>query len=194
MQSRVGTLSDRIGTTGAMRDLVWVLGSSFAVGLLAQLAIRLPWTPVPITLQPFAVFLVGAALGSRRAALAMLAYLVEGAAGLPFFAGGAAGLGHLLGPSGGYLLGFVPAAFVIGWLAERGWDRTPLSALASMLLGSAVLFACGLAQLAFFVPRDQLLHAGLVPFIVGDVVKVLAAAGILPALWKLLGRPGVPRS
>jgi biotin transport system substrate-specific component len=194
MQSRVGTLSDRIGTTGAMRDLVWVLGSSFVVGMSAQLALRLPWTPVPITLQTSAVFLAGAALGGRRAALAMLAYLLEGAAGLPFFAGGAAGLGHLLGPSGGYLLGFVPAAFVIGSLAERGWDRTPVRALASMLFGSAVLFACGLAQLAFFVPRDQLLQAGLVPFIVGDVVKVLAAAGLLPALWKLLGRAHVPRS
>jgi len=193
MHSRVNTLADRVGSAGATRDLVWVLGSSFAVGMLAQLEIRLPWTPVPITLQPFAVFLVGAALGSRRAALAMLAYLVEGAAGLPFFAGGAAGVAHLLGPSGGYLVGFVPAAFVIGFLAERGWDRSPVRALASMLLGSAVLFACGLTQLAAYVPRDQLLHAGLYPFIVGDVVKMLAASGLLPALWKVLEHSGAPR-
>lgn len=194
MHSRVSTLADRVGTSSATHDLVWVLGASFAVGLLAQVEIRLPWTPVPITLQPFAVFLIGAALGARRAALAMLAYLVEGAAGLPFFAGGAGGVAHLLGPSGGYLLGFVPAALVIGFLAERGWDRTPLRALASMVLGSAILFACGLMQLAAFVPRDQLLHAGLFPFLVGDVVKMLAAAGLLPALWKALERTGSPRS
>ena len=190
---RAATLADRIGSASATRDLFLLLGASFGVGLLAQLEIRLPWTPVPITLQPFGVFLVGAALGSRRGALAMLAYLAEGVAGLPFFAGGSAGFAHLLGPTGGYLLGFVPTAFVIGLCAEHGWDRTPLRAFAAMLLGSVVLFACGLTQLAAFVPRGEVLRAGLYPFILGDVVKMLAAAGLLPLLWKLLDRTGQPR-
>jgi len=191
---RVETLADRLGAATWSRDLFLILGTSFAVGLLAQVEVRLPWTPVPVTLQPFGVFLAAAALGSRRAALAMLAYLAEGVAGLPFFAGGAAGPAHLLGPTGGYLLGFVPAAFVIGFLAERGWDRHPLSAFAAMVLGSVLLFACGLAQLGLFLPREQVLRAGLTPFIVGDVLKMLAAAGLLHVLWKFLGRSSAPRS
>jgi biotin transport system substrate-specific component len=154
-----------------------VLGTSLGIGLVAQLEIRLPWTPVPITLQPLAVFLAGAALGSRRAAAAVGAYLVEGAAGLPFFAGGASGIAHLMGPTGGYLLGFLPAAFAIGFLAERGWDRSPWRAFASMFV-----------QLAAFVPREQLLHAGLYPFLLGDLLKMVAAALLLPAAWKLVER------
>jgi biotin transport system substrate-specific component len=184
------TLAERLGASSRIRDAVLVLASSFAIGLLAQAEIRLPWTPVPVTLQPLAVFLLGAALGSRRAAITMLVYLAEGAAGLPFFAGGTAGLARLLGPTGGYLVGFVPAAFVIGFLAEHGWDRTPHRAFAAMFLGSIVLFGCGLARLAAFVPREQLLSLGLAPFVVGDLLKMLAAAGLLPALWKLLERGG----
>jgi biotin transport system substrate-specific component len=184
------TLADRLGASSRFRDAILILASSCAIGLLAQVEIRLPWTPVPVTLQPLAVFLLGAALGSRRAAITMLVYLAEGTAGLPFFAGGAAGLGRLLGPTGGYLVGFVPAAYLIGLLAERGWDRTPLRAFAAMLLGSIVLFGCGLARLAAFVPRDQILSLGLRPFVLGDLLKMLAAAGLLPAAWKLLERGG----
>lgn len=192
---RTTTLADAVGAAGRTRDLVLVTGASLATGLLAQAEVRLPWTPVPATLQPLAVFLIGAALGSRRAALAMLLYLVEGAVGLPFFAGGAAGPAHLAGPTGGYLLGFVPAAFAIGRCAERGWDRTPWGALAAMAVGSVVLFACGLAQLAAFVPRGQVLAAGLWPFLAGDVLKMLVAAGILPAAWAGLRRLGLaPRA
>ena len=189
------TLADLAGTTSVPRDLVLVTLASLATGLLAQAEIRLPFTPVPVTLQPLAVFLVGAALGSRRGAAAMLVYLAEGAAGLPFFAGGAAGLQHLGGPTGGYLLGFVPAAFVIGLCAERGWDRTPLRALAAMLLGSVVLFACGLSQLAHFVGRERVLALGLYPFVIGDVLKLAVAAGGLPLVWKALERSGLaPRA
>jgi len=188
---RRATLADFAGTTTRTRDLVLVALASLATGLLAQAEVRLPFTPVPVTLQPLAVFLVGAALGSRRGALAMLAYLVEGAAGLPFFAGGAAGLHHLAGPSGGYLIGFVPAAFVIGLCAERGWDRTPVRAFAAMFLGSLVLFACGLAQLSFFVGGSRVLALGLYPFVIGDVLKLAVAATSLPLVWKLLERSGL---
>ena len=121
----------------------------------------------------------------------MLVYLAEGAAGLPFFAGGAAGPQHLAGPTGGYLFGFVAAAWVIGWLAERGWDRTPIRAFAAMLLGSVAMFACGLLQLAAFVGWERVLPAGLYPFLIGDVIKIALAAALLPGLWKLLERAGL---
>jgi biotin transport system substrate-specific component len=173
-----------------MREVVLVVGTSIAIGAVAQLEIRLPWTPIPVTLQPLAVFIAGAALGSRRAAAAIAAYLLQGAVGLPVFAGGASGVAHLLGPSGGYLFGFLPAAFAIGFLAERGWDRSPVRAFVAMCAGSVLLFVCGLLQLAVYIPRDQLLAAGLYPFVVGDLLKMAAAAALLPAAWKLLGRTG----
>lgn len=192
---RQPTLADVFGAATLPRDIVLVLGASLLTGLSAQAEIRLPVTPVPVTLQPLAVFLAGAMLGSRRGALAMLAYLLEGALGLPFFAGGAAGLAHLAGPTGGYLLGFVPAAFVIGWFAERGWDRDVLRTLVAMAAGSVLLFACGLTQLATFVGRDRVLEAGLYPFVIGDLIKMAVAAGLLPAAWKILERTGLaPRS
>lgn len=188
---RRATLADNIGSATWTKDLILIGIASLATGLLAQAEIRLPFTPVPVTLQPLAVFLVGAALGSRRGALAMLAYLAEGAAGLPFFAGGAAGPQHLIGPTGGYLFGFVGAAAVIGWFAERGWDRTPVRAFGAMLLGSIVLFACGLAQLALFVGSSAAVTQGLLPFIVGDVLKMALAAALLPGAWKILERTGL---
>lgn len=188
---REATLFDFLGAAGFTRDLLLIGATSALTGLAAQLEIRLPFTPVPVTLQPLAVFLFGAALGSRRAALAMLLYLVEGAAGLPVFAGGGAGLAHLTGPTGGYLLGFVPAAFVVGAAAERGWDRTPLRAAAAMAAGSLVLYACGIAQLGFFVGRGAALESGLYPFLFGDLLKIGVAAGLLPGLWRLLERAGL---
>ena len=174
-------------------DLGMIVAGSAVVGLSAQLEIRLPFTPVPITGQPFAVLLVGALLGARRGAAAILAYLAEGVAGLPVFAGGAAGVGPLLGPTGGYLMGFVPAAFVTGALAERGWDRHVLSTWAAMALGSAVLFACGLAWLAPFVGWDRVVALGLAPFVVGDVIKQGLAAFALPGAWKLARAAGWSR-
>jgi len=189
------TLADVIGSATWTKDLILIGIASLATGLLAQAEIRLPFTPVPVTLQPLAVFLVGAALGSRRGALAMLAYLAEGALGLPFFAGGAAGPQHLMGPTGGYLAGFVAAAAVIGWFAERGWDRTPVRAFAAMLLGSVALFGCGLAQLSFFVGPQLAVQQGLVPFIAGDLLKMALAAALLPGVWKILERTGLaPRA
>lgn len=189
--TRVRTLADLIGTSNRMRDIVLIVGASLVTGLAAQVEIRLPWTPVPITLQTFVVFLLAAALGSRRTIAAMSLYLLEGAMGLPFFSGGAAGFAHLMGPSGGYLIGFVVAGGLIGALAERGWDRTPALSWVAMFLGSVVLYACGLAQLSFFVPNSQLLAAGLTPFLLGSFLKLTAAAALLPGLWRLLERSGL---
>ncbi|MBO9360624.1 MAG: biotin transporter BioY [Thermoflexus sp.] len=173
-------------------DIALILGGSLLTALMARVAIPLPFTPVPITGQTFAVLLVGAALGSWRGGLSMVAYLLEGALGLPVFAGGAAGLARLGGPTGGYLIGFVAAAFVTGWLAERGWDRRPATTALAMLAGNAVIYLFGLPWLAGFVggflgPKGAL-ALGLLPFVVGDLLKLLLATIALPSAWFLVRR------
>ena len=171
-----------------LRNALLIAGASVATALAAQIAIPLPWTPVPVTGQSFAVLLTGMVLGSRRGFLALALYLAEGAFGLPVFAGGGAGAALLLGPTGGYLIAFPLAAALTGFLAERGWDRRLLSTLAAMLIGSSVIFAGGLAWLARFVPPGQLLVTGLIPFIPGDVVKALLAALAFPFAWDRINR------
>jgi biotin transport system substrate-specific component len=167
-------------------DLALVLGGSLFIALSAHIAVPLPFSPVPITGQTLAVLMVGALLGSRHGALAVLAYLAEGMAGLPVFAGGVAGPARLLGPTGGYLLGFVVAAWVTGWLAERGWDRRVGTTLLMMVAGNAVIYAVAVPYLASLVGGGNALALGFYPFIAGDVVKTLVAAAFLPMGWKLL--------
>ena len=159
----------------------------------AQFTMPLPFTAVPFVLTPMVVLLAGAALGSRLGALSQVLYLVAGAAGLPVFAPSVTlppGALRLIGPTGGYLLAYPVAAFVTGWLAERGWDRRYLSSAAAMLLGLAIIFAGGVSWLA--VGSSQTLSAafagGLLPFIAVDAIKVAAAAAILPAAWRFLGK------
>ena len=168
-------------------DAALVLLFSGVVGLASQVSIPLPFTPVPVTLQTLAVLLTGAALGSRRGATTMLLYLAEGAAGLPVFAAGRSGLAYLLGPTGGYLAGFVAAAFVVGLLAERRWDRSVAGTALAMAVGSAIIYVLGVAGLLRFVPADGVLAAGVLPFLVGDGLKIAAAMGLLPLAWKLAG-------
>jgi biotin transport system substrate-specific component len=181
------TLADvALPRAGVLSNAVLIVGASVVTALAAQVAI--PLAPVPITGQTFAVLLTGAVLGPRRAALAQLLYLLEGAAGLPVFAGGALGIAKLIGPTGGYLIAFPLAAALTGWLAARGWDRRFDTMLLAMLLGSAVIFACGLAQLARFVPAHQLLSTGLVPFLPGDLIKSSLAALAFPAAWNFVRR------
>ncbi len=169
-----------------LRDLTWIAGASAVTALAAQIAIPLPWTPVPVTGQTFAVLLSGAVLGSRRGALAQLLYLAEGAVGLPVFAGWSGGAAHLVGPSGGYLVAFPLAAAIVGTLCQRGWDRRFGTMLVAMLLGGTVIFAVGLAQLARFVPAAGLLAQGLLPFVPGDLVKSGLAAAAFPAAWRVV--------
>ncbi len=172
-------------STDLGRDALLVLAFSLVTALSAQIAIPLPFTPVPLTGQTFGVLLTGALLGPRLGALAMLLYLMEGASGLPFFAGGAFGAARLAGPTGGYLIAYPFAAAVAGWLATRGWDRRPLTMLVALLLGSVVIFALGAAWLAHFVGgASHALTLGVLPFLPGDVVKALLAAGLLPLGWK----------
>ena len=169
------------------RDAVLIVGACLFTALLAQVKIPLGFTPVPITGQTFAVLLVGAALGSRRGAAAMLLYLVAGS-WLPFYAGGASGFVWSIA-SGGYIVGFIPAAYVVGWLAERGWDRKP-EILVAMLAGNVILYVPGLLWLSTFAPEgDKLattLEWGLYPFIIGDAIKLAAASLLLPGAWQLV--------
>lgn len=186
-QSRTLTLADAaLPRAGALQHALLIVAASLLTAAAAQAEIRLPWTPVPITGQTFAVLLSGVVLGARRAFLAQMLYLLEGACGLPFFSGGAAGFAVLAGPTGGYLAAFPFAALVTGLLAERAWDRKPATMFVAMLLGSTVIFALGLAQLARFVPAGQLVATGLAPFVVGDVVKSALAAAVFPAAWKFV--------
>jgi biotin transport system substrate-specific component len=151
--------------------------------------------PVPITGQTFAVLFVGATLGSLRGALSMLLYVGLGVAGLPIFAEGGAGLEKLAGPTGGYMIGFVLAAALVGWLAQKEWDRKVLGTIGAFLAGTAVIYAVGLPWLSVALgqlgyPNDlsATLQAGLYPFIPGDLIKALAAGGLLPLVWKLTSR------
>jgi biotin transport system substrate-specific component len=173
---------------GVLQNLVLIGGASLVTAAAAQLAIPVPWSPVPITGQSFAVLLTGATLGMRRAFFAQLLYLAEGAVGLPFFAGGAGGAAIFAGPTAGYLLAFPFAAALTGSLAERGWDRRFGGTFAAMLLGSALILALGLVVLTRFLPADRLLAAGLLPFIPGDLVKATLAAFAFPATWRLTHR------
>jgi biotin transport system substrate-specific component len=189
---RALTLADvALPRPGVLRNGLLIVGGSIVTALAAQIAIPLPWSPVPITGQTFAVLLCGATLGARRAFLAQLLYLAEGAVGLPVFAGGALGVAKLLGPTGGYLLVFPFAAAVTGLLAERGWDRHFSTMLVAMLLGSSVIFGLGLIGLSRFVPAPGLLAAGLWPFVPGDLIKSTLAALAFPITWQWVrGRAG----
>lgn len=172
-------------------DALFVVAGSGVIAVLAQVAVPLPGNPVPVTGQTLGVLLVGAALGSSRGASSVLLYLAEGAVGLPVFAGGANLAERLATPATiGYLFGFVLGAFVVGLLAERRWDRKPLTALPAMLAGEVVIFACGVAWLAYALglSMSSAVELGVVPFLAGEAVKVAVAAGLLPGAWSLLGR------
>lgn len=172
---------------GLVRDAVLVLSGAAFVGLLAQFAIPLSFTPVPLTLGTFAALLTGATLGSVRGLLSIGLYMVAGMAGVPWFAGHSSGYGF---PSFGYIIGFVAAGALVGWLAQRGADRTVTRTAATMVLGSLVIYAIGLPYLMATTGMDLQtgLAKGVVPFLVGDAIKVAAAAGLLPAAWKLVQR------
>ena len=197
--SRVGTLLGALagGTdfTLAIKAAA-VLFVAVLTAAAAQVSVPLPFTPVPLTLQPMVVLLGGAALGSRLGMASQVLYLLAGIAGLPVFAASATlpqGALRLLGPTGGYLMSYPFAAFLTGWLAERGFDRRYLTSVAAMAAGLAVIFAFGVSWLAWFAQPARLglpnaLVTGLYPFIPVDLIKICLAAGIMPAVWKLLGR------
>ncbi len=172
---------------GWLRDLILITAGALFVAILAQVKIPLPFTPVPLTGQTFAVLLAAAVLGSKRGAASMAFYIALGAFGLPVFAGGAAGMAYLSGATLGYLIGFVFAAYVIGSLAERGLERNIRTSLLPFLVGTIIIYTFGVAWLAILLGSfGKAVTAGLIPFLVGDIIKLIAAALSLPAAWKLV--------
>lgn len=168
-------------------DFLLVIAGSLLIALSAKVSFPVPFSPVPVTGQTFAVLLIGALYGSKRGVITILAYIAEGISGMPVFTGAGAGLAYLAGPTAGYLAGFIAAAGITGFLAEKGWDRNVVTTAAAMSLGSMAIYIFGAAWLAFYV-GDNALGLGVLPFIAGDVLKIAAAAAILPSGWKLLGR------
>lgn len=145
---------------------------------------------MPITGQTFASLLLGALYGSRRGSAAVVTYLVLGVVGMPVFAGVGAGIGQLIGPTGGYLVGFIAAAFVVGLLSEGGWDRKPWSAAASMVIGNVFIYAFGVLWLAHYVGWGAVLQTGVLPFIPVDIIKIVLATMLLPTGWRLVRERG----
>ncbi len=173
-----------------VRQLALIGGAAVFVGLSAQIAIPLPFTPVPLTLQTFAVLLSAAALGSLRGALAMLVYALVGMAGVPWFAQGSSGF---TAPSFGYIVGFIIAALVVGRIAERGATRTAVRCAGLMIVGNLVIYAVGVTWLKFAIGADwaTAIALGATPFLIGDAIKIAAAAGLLPLTWRGLRKAGL---
>ncbi|OIV37713.1 biotin transporter BioY [Mangrovactinospora gilvigrisea] len=186
-------LSDAVGrrtraaVPALVRDAALVAGGAALTGAAAQLSVHLPGTPVPVTGQTFAVLLVGTSLGARRGFASLALYVLLGMAGLPWFAGGSSGSA---GASFGYLLAYPFAAALVGALARRGGDRTVLRTAGVMALGSLAIYAVGVPWLmaSVHVGLAKGLALGAVPFLIGDAVKLVLAAGLLPTAWKLVGR------
>ncbi|MBM3689016.1 MAG: biotin transporter BioY [Actinobacteria bacterium] len=172
------------------RQAILVIGGAAFVGLCAQVAVPLPFTPVPLTLQTFAVLLAGAALGPLRGVLSMSLYALAGIAGMPWFAEGSSGFAM---PSFGYILGFIAAAGLVGRIAENGATRTVWPTAALMIIGNLVIYAVGVTWLKFAIDSTWVmaLELGVVPFVVGDLVKIALAAGLLPLAWTGLRRAGL---
>ncbi|MDE2791131.1 MAG: biotin transporter BioY [Paracoccaceae bacterium] len=183
------TLAQSLWKGGDARWKSLLLAVMGSLALWVSAKIQVPFYPVPITMQTFVVLVVGMAFGWRLGAATVLLYLAEGAVGLPVFAGTperGIGLAYMTGPTGGYLLGFLLGAIVVGWLGQRGWDRRFTTTLAAMLLGTAVIYPPGLIWLGMAIGWDKpVLDLGLWPFLPGDAFKIVLAALVLPTLWRL---------
>lgn len=165
-----------------------VLCTSWIIAISSQIMIQLPFSPIPVTAQTLAVLLTGFVLGKRMGAASIAAYLAQGAAGLPFFAGGKSGLAVLFGPTGGYLFGFLAAVYIVGMLIELRFKRSFLQAIIVLIIGNTIIYAFGLVWLARFVGESQVLQLGLYPFIVGDVLKILLGIVLVGGSSALISR------
>lgn len=191
LQARRLVLIDAVLDRGQSQfwTLLLVLVGSVALTLSAK--VQVPFYPVPMTLQTLVVLLIGVAFGWRMGFATVLAYLAQGAMGLPVFAGTpekGLGLLYMAGPTGGYLVGFALAAAVTGWLAERGLDRSAIGTAIAMVVGNGIIYACGLIWLSNFVGLEKAVALGMTPFLLGDLVKVALATTTLPMIWKLIDR------
>ena len=179
----------RSRTSRQTAAIALIMGFALLTALCAQIRIPLGFTPVPITGQTFAVLLSGAVLGSRMGAASQLLYVLMGAAGAPFYAGGTGGWEYATGATMGYLLGFVAAAYAVGYLAEHRQDRRFATSIGAFLTGNLVIYALGVPWLMYSLSWDLVegVAKGLAPFIIGDTIKILLAAGVMPVAWKLAG-------
>jgi biotin transport system substrate-specific component len=186
------TISARRGSNTLLWNLLLVMAGSLLLTISAK--VQVPFYPVPLSMQTFVAIGLGLALGPVRGTAAVVFYLMQGAAGIPVFAGTpqqGIGMAYMMGPTGGYLLGFVLAAFVAGLFARIGFDRNPVTAMVAALVAGAVIYLPGLAWLGLFTGYGEtLLAAGLYPFLLGDVAKALLAALVFPAVWKWVGTDG----
>jgi biotin transporter BioY len=178
----------KIKSYALLYDIELITIGSALLALSAQIKIG---GPVPFTLQTLAVLLIGALFGPYKGSLTVIAYLLEGAAGLPVFSGGSSGISVFAGMKGGYLVGFVPAAFITGLLAQRGWDRKISTTILAMIAGDVVILAFGFIWLLILMGVTGALTTGLYPFIAGDLIKIAIAAALLPGGWKVLGHFGL---
>ncbi|HEX6179344.1 MAG TPA: biotin transporter BioY [Thermoanaerobaculia bacterium] len=182
------TLHERLIRGRIAYDVLFVLAGSAIIAIAAQIAIPVPFSPVPLTMQPLAVLLVGVVLGSKRGAAAAVLYLLEGAAGLPVFSLGRGGAIWLAGPTAGYLLSYPFAAFIAGWFSERGWGGNVLRAVTGMLVALAAIYIGGWAWLALITDARTAFLTGVAPFVVADIVKIALGASVLPYAQRLIAR------
>jgi len=164
--------------------MMFVAGIS-ALSLSAH--IKIPFYPVPVTMQTLFVLMIGMSYGARLGGVTILGYLGAGAAGAPVFAGGA-GMVYMMGTTGGYLAGFFISAVIMGLLAQRGWGRNWMSTALAMVIGSAIIYLCGASWLASFIGLEKAVSFGVLPFIYGDLLKLVIAAAALPMAWSMIGR------
>jgi biotin transport system substrate-specific component len=176
-------LSSKFISTPAVKAFLLVIGSLL---LAVSAQFKIPLYPVPVTGQTLVVLLIGMTYGLRLGGATVAAYLLQGAIGLPVFAGGAYGIATLMGPTGGYLSGFLVAAIVMGFLAERGMGRSILSTVIAMMIGNAIIYLMGASWLAGFIGPEKALAAGVLPFLYGDALKLAVAAGLMPLAWRFV--------
>ena len=176
-------MAPSVATSAVTKAALVVFGSLL---LAASAQFKIPLYPVPVTGQTLVVLLIGMTYGLRLSAITMAVYLFEGALGLPVFAGGAAGAAVLMGPTGGYLFGFLLAGVAMGYLAERGMGRTAVSTIVAMVIGNFVIYLCGASWLANFTGFGQAISVGVMPFLYGDVLKLVVAAGLMPLAWRAI--------
>ena len=181
-EAMLDSLMTPSAATSAATKAALVVFGSLLLAVSAQF--KIPLYPVPVTGQTLVVLLIGMTYGPRLGGVTIAAYLLEGALGLPVFAGGAAGVAVLMGPTAGYLFGFLLAATAMGYLAERGIGRTVVSTIVAMVIGNCVIYLCGALWLANFIGFGQAIAAGVLPFLYGDALKLVVAAGLMPWAWR----------
>ena len=181
-EAMLDSLMTPSAATSAVTKAALVVFGSLLLAVSAQF--KIPLYPVPATGQTLVVLLIGMTYGPRLGGITLAAYLFEGALGLPVFAGGAAGAAVLMGPTAGYLFGFLLAAIAMGYFAERGLGRTVVSTIAAMVIGNCVIYLCGALWLANFIGFGQAIEAGVLPFLYGDALKLVVAAGLMPWAWR----------